>query len=105
MEKYLVEHGSHVPRPVIQLFLDLCQISQATRGRKSTRKIVHNPIIPDAVGQRGQADLDDLQMVPDNGYKFILNYCLSKYFILRPLRDVKKECSQWVSELPHVKYS
>ena len=38
MEKYLVEHGSHVPRPVIQLFLDLCQICQATRGRKRTQK-------------------------------------------------------------------
>ena len=61
MEKYLVDHGSHVPRPVIQLFLDLCQICQATRGRKSTQKIVHKPIIPDAVGQRGQADLVDLQ--------------------------------------------
>ena len=24
MEKYLVEHGNHVPLPVIQLFLDLC---------------------------------------------------------------------------------
>ena len=74
MEKYLVEHGNHVPRPVIQLFLDLCQICQATRGKKSTQKIVYKPIIPDAVGQRGQADLVDLQMVPDNGYKFILNY-------------------------------
>ena len=88
MEKYLVEHGNHVPRPVIELFLDLCQICQATRGKKSTQKIVHKPIIPDAVGQRGQADLVDLQMVPDNGYKFILNYqdCLSKYVILRPLK-------------------
>ena len=39
MEKYLVEHGSHVLRPVIQLFLDLCQICQATRGRKRTQKL------------------------------------------------------------------
>ena len=54
MEKYLVEYGSHVPRPVILLFLDLCQICQATRGRKRTQKIVHKPIIPDAVGQRRQ---------------------------------------------------
>ena len=88
MEKYLVEHGNHVPRPVIELFLDLCQICQATRGKKSTQKIVHKPIIPDAVGQCGQANLVDLQVVPDNGYKFILNYqdCLSKYVILRPLK-------------------
>ena len=32
MEKYLIEHGIHVPRPVIQLFLDLCQTCQETRG-------------------------------------------------------------------------
>ena len=84
MEKFLIEHGTHVPRPVIQLFLDLCQTSQETRGRKST----HMPIIPDTVGQRGQADLLDLQMVPDGGYKYILNYldCFSKFVILRALK-------------------
>ena len=74
MEKYLIEHGTHVPRPVIQRFVDLCQTRQETRGRKSTHKIIHKPIIPDTVGQRGQADLVDLQMVPDGGYKYILNY-------------------------------
>ena len=43
---------------------------------------------PSAVEQHVQADLVGLQMVPDNGYKFILNYqdCLSKYIILRPLK-------------------
>ena len=168
------------------LLRSLPDLSGDTR-EESSQKIVHKPIIPDAVGQRGQADLVDLQMVPDNGYKFILNYQyrLSKYVILRPLktktvaevadclvsiffehgppsilhtdngtefsnktlmarinelwkgtkivhgrprhpqdqasverangdfknmlyarlRDVKKECSQWVSELPHVQYS
>ena len=25
MERYLIEHGTHVPHPVIQHFLDLCQ--------------------------------------------------------------------------------
>ena len=75
-------------RPVIQLFLDLCQTCQETRGRKSTHKIIHKPIIPDTVGQRGQADLVDLQMVPDGGYKYILNYqdCFSKFVILRALK-------------------
>ena len=88
MEKYLIEHGTHVPRPVIQLFLDLCQTCQETRGRKSTHMIIHKPIIPDTVGQRGQADLVDLQMVPDGGYKYILNYqdCFSKFVILRALK-------------------
>ena len=28
MEKYLVEYGSHVPRPVIQLFLDLADLQE-----------------------------------------------------------------------------
>ena len=88
MEKHLIEHGTHVPRPVIQRFVDLCQTCQETRGRKSTHKIIHKPIIPDTVGQRGQADLVDLQMVPDGGYKYILNYqdCFSKFVILRALK-------------------
>ena len=71
MERYLIEHGTHLPRPVIQLFLDLCQTCQETRGRKSTHKIIHKPINPDTVGQQGQADLVDLQMIPDGGYKYI----------------------------------
>ena len=70
-EKYLVEYGSHVPRPVIQLFLDLCQICQATIGRKRTQKTVHKPIIPHVVGQRVQANPVDLQLFEDNGYRFI----------------------------------
>ena len=88
MEKYLIEHGTHVPRPVMQRFVDLCQTCQETRGRKSTHKIIHKPIIPDTVGQRGQADLVNLQMVPDDGYKYILNYqdCFSKFVILRALK-------------------
>ena len=75
-------------RPVIQRFVDLCQTCQETRGRKSTHKNIHKPIIPDTVGQRGQADLVDLQMVPDGGYKYILNYqdCFSKFVILRALK-------------------
>ena len=88
MDKHLRGHGTHVPRPVIQLFLDLCSICQETKGKKSTHKIIHKPIIPETVGVRGQADLVDLQLFEDNGYKFILNYqdCFSKFIILRPLK-------------------
>ena len=55
------------------------------RERKSTHKIIHKPIIPDTVGQSRQADLMDLQMVPEGGYKCILNYqdCFNKFVILR----------------------
>ena len=49
MEIYLIEHGTHVPRPVIQLFLDLCQACHEPRGRNSTPIIIHKPIIPDTV--------------------------------------------------------
>ena len=64
------------------------QTCQETRGMKSTHKIIHKPIIPDTIGQRGQADLVDLQMIPDDGYKYILNYqdCFSKFVILRSLK-------------------
>ena len=39
MDKYLVDHGSHVPRPVIQLFLDLYQICQVKEGGKAHRRL------------------------------------------------------------------
>ena len=44
MEKYLIEHGTHVPRPMIQLFLDLCQTcSGGVRGgiRKLLKLFFH----------------------------------------------------------------
>ena len=53
MDEYLLEHDSHVPSQMIQLFLYLCQICRAIRGRKSKQKIAHKRIIPDAVGKRG----------------------------------------------------
>ena len=59
---------THVPSIVIQFFLDLCQISQKTKGRKSTHDIIYKPIIPETVGVRGQADLVDLQLFEYNGY-------------------------------------
>ena len=74
MEKYWVELGSNVPRPVMQLFLDLCQICQATRGWKSTQNVVHKPIIPVAVRQCAQADLVDSHLFEDYGGTFTLNY-------------------------------
>ena len=52
MDEHLKGHGTHVPRPVIQLFLDLCQICQETKGKKSTHKIIHKPIIQETVGVR-----------------------------------------------------
>ena len=36
MEKYLVDHGSHVPRLVIQLFLDLCKSTRSACPRCPT---------------------------------------------------------------------
>ena len=56
MERYLIEYGTHVTHPVIQLFLDLCQTCQETRGRESTHNIIHKAVIPETVGQRRQAD-------------------------------------------------
>ena len=87
MQAYFLEHMYHIPREVTVLFIRLCPI--CNKGRKSTQKIIHKPIIPAGVGVRGQADLVDLQLSPDNGYKFILNYqdCFSKFVVLRPLKS------------------
>ena len=89
MHAYFIEHMYLIPRDVLSLFIRLCHTCQAIKGRKSTQKIIHKPIIPAGVGVRGQADLVDLQLSPDNGYKFILNYqdCISKFVVLRPLRS------------------
>ena len=78
-----------IPREVTALYIRLCHTCQAIKGRKSTQKIIHKPIIPAGVGVRGQADLIDLQLSPDNGYNFILNYqdCFSKFVVLKPLRS------------------
>ena len=43
MEKYLIEHGTHVPRPVIQLFLDLCQTCQETRAHTQDYTQANHP--------------------------------------------------------------
>ena len=74
IDTHLRGHDTHVPRPVIQLFLDLCSICQETKGKKSSHNIILKPIISETVGVRGHADLVDLQLFKDNGYKFILNY-------------------------------
>ena len=79
----------HIPREVRALFIRLCHTFQAIKGRKSTQKIIHLPIIPAGVGLCGQANLVDLLLSPDDGYKFILNYqdCFLKFIVLRPLRS------------------
>ena len=89
MQAYFLEHMYHIPREVTVLLLRLCPTCQAGKGRKSTLKMIHKPILPAGVGVRGQADLVDLQLCPDNGYKFILNYqdCFSKFVVLRPLKS------------------
>ena len=74
----------HIPREVTAVYIRLCHTCQAIKGRKSTQKIIHKPIIPVDVGVRGQAELVDLQLSPDAGYKFILKYqdCFSKFVVL-----------------------
>ena len=89
MNAHCIEHMFYIHREVTALYVRLCHTYQAIKGRKSTQKIIHKPIIPADVGVRGQADLVDLQLSPDAGYKFILNYqdCFSKFVVLRPLRS------------------
>ena len=72
----------HIPREVTVLFIRLCHTCQQSKGRSP-----HNH--SNRCWYRGQADLIDLQLSPDDGYKFILNYqdCFSKFVVLIPLRS------------------
>ena len=87
MHAHFIEHMYLIPREVTSLYVRICNTCQAIKGRKSIQKIIHKPIIQEGVGVRRQADLVDLQLSPDAGYKFILNYrdCFSKFDVLRPL--------------------
>ena len=95
MHAYCIDHMFYIHREVTALYPRLSHTCQAIKGRKSTQKIIYKPIIPAGVGARGQADLVDLQLSPDSGYKFILNYqdCFSKFVVLKPLRS-----KQWRSQ-------
>ena len=79
--------------PCDTAFRSLPDISGGKR-KKSTVKIIHKPNIPETVEVRRQADLVDLQLFEDKGYKFILNYqdCFSKFIILRPLKTKTAVC-------------
>ena len=39
MDKHLKWYDTHVARPVIQVFLDLCQIYQETKGRRARSRL------------------------------------------------------------------
>ncbi|KAI6651820.1 KRAB-A domain-containing protein 2-like [Oopsacas minuta] len=93
MHEYFESHNYHVLIDVITLFVRLCAICQANKGRKSTLKVIHRPIIPGNVGLRGQADLVDMQTCSDKEYCYILNYqdCFSKFVVLRALKSTQAE--------------
>ena len=84
---------------------------QEKKGKVTTKRIVHKPIIPPTVGQRAQSDLIDLRMQEDNGYKYILNDqdCFSKFIVLRALntKSAVEVCEHLISILcehraPHI---
>ena len=70
MERFLIEHGTNVPSPVIQFSLELYK-----REKENKHYLQGN--------DPGQADLADLQLFEDNDYKYIFSYqdCFSKFII------------------------
>ena len=66
-QAYFLEYMYHIPQEVTVIYLRL-PVRQA-KGESLYRKYFHK-----LSKGGGQADLVDLQLGPDNGYKFILNY-------------------------------
>ena len=52
-----------------------------------------NPILSSTFGSRGQVDLIDMRTIPDDHYKWILNYQdhITKWVVLKPLG---KKCAE-----------
>ncbi|KAI6647473.1 KRAB-A domain-containing protein 2-like [Oopsacas minuta] len=88
MYEYFIRDNYHVLSALIVLFVRLCAICQDNRGRKSTLKVIHRPIIPENVGLLGQADFVDLQTCQNKDYQHIVNYqgCFGKFVFLRALK-------------------
>ena len=72
---------------VVRLFLELSPSHQARLNKKSQKSLVTNPILSTTFGSRGQVDLIDMGSIPDNDYRWILNYQdhFTKWVVLKPL--------------------
>lgn len=80
-----------IPRPAIENFISCCKIcNEKKQGRK---KVIVRPILSKDFNERGQVDLIDFQSLPDQNYKWILNYQdhSTKFLFLRPLQSKRAE--------------
>ena len=71
---YTLERAWHSCTPPCDtaLFRSLLDLSGDKRNEEHAQDYLQSNI-PETVGVRGQADLVDLQLFEDNGYKFILD--------------------------------
>ena len=69
-----------------RLFLELSPCHQARINKKSQKSLVTNPIISTTFGSRGQVDLIDMGSIPDNNYRWIINFQdhFTKRVVLKP---------------------
>lgn len=77
-----------IPRPVIQIFLECCQVCQKKKANRHANLVI-KPIISKEFCSRAQVDLIDYQSCQDGQYKWLLNYQdhLTKFICLRPLKS------------------
>lgn len=87
MLKDLNEKYKNVTVESIMLYLSLCRACQQnTKGKR--KNVVGKSILANELHSRCLVDVIDLQMFPDNDYKFVLNYqdYLTNFVVLRPLK-------------------
>ena len=92
----LREQGLYISMQLVRLFLEHNPCHQARISKKSQKSLVTNPILSFTFGARGQVDLIDMRTIPDDNYKWILNYQdhFTKWVVLKPL---SKKCAEEVA--------
>lgn len=92
MDFELKKKYCNITRPIIEVYLLLCQ--QCQLKKKVKRKgLVVRPILTSEMSSRCQVDLIDMQSEPDQDFRFILNYQdhLTKFNVLPALKTKTAE--------------
>ncbi|XP_034033972.1 SCAN domain-containing protein 3-like isoform X2 [Thalassophryne amazonica] len=76
---------SNIPRSVVQLFINLCEVCQQSRRR--SKSTVHTPVLSTGFMSRVQIDLIDQRHAPDGKYNWIAHFMdhWSKFHVIWPL--------------------
>lgn len=86
MNNILKVKYKNIPKTVINIFVDFCEICQRTASTKR-KGLVVKPLIFKDFNSRAQVDLIDLQTCPDGRFKYVMVYQdhFTKYLFLRAL--------------------